>query len=134
MKIEFIKDFEARTTAGTRTIGAGTVLDLGEDKAGKLVAAGVARAVISEPRFNPDALPYIDNRGRLVIPFDCPPKYRYWAGGQSVRDTLKEIFEERAAIMEHDGGLTKEQAAEEAARITSKYVFDYHKLSKGDNK
>lgn len=36
--------------------------------------------------------------------------------------------------MEHDGGLTKEQAAEEASRITSKYVFDYHKLSKGDNK
>lgn len=134
MKIEFLTDFEARTTTGVQLIAAGRVVDLGEDKANRLIAAGVAKAVISEPRFNPDALPYIDNRGRLVIPFDCPPKYRYWAGGQSVRDTLKEIFEERAAIMEHDGGLTKEQAAEEAARITSKYVFDYHKLSKGDNK
>lgn len=134
MKIEFLKEFEARTTTGSRTIAAGTVLDLGEDKAVKLIAAGVAKAAAEGPSFNPDSLPYIDNRGRLVIPFDCPPKYRYWAGGQSVRDTLKEIFEERAAIMEHDGGLTKEQAAEEAARITSKYVFDYHKLSKGDNK
>lgn len=127
MKIEFLKEFEARTTTGTRTIAAGTVLDLGEDKALKLIAAGVARTVDLSLIFNPGALPYIDNRGRLVIPYDCPPKYRYWAGGQSVRDTLKEIFEERAAIMEHDGGLTKEQAGEEAALITSKYIWDYHK-------
>lgn len=127
MKIEFLKEFEARTTTGSRTIAAGTVLDLGEDKAVKLIAAGVAKAAAVGPSFNPDALPYIDNRGRLVIPFDCPPKYRYWAGGQSVRDTLKEIFEERAAIMEHDGGLAKEQAAQEAARITSKYIRDYVK-------
>ena len=125
MKVEFLKEFEAKTTAGTRTIAAGTVLDLGEEKARKLIAAGVARVAEAVP-FNPDSLPYLDNRGRLVIPFDCPPKYRYWAGGQSVRDTLKEIFEERAAIMEFDGGLTREQAEEEAARIVSKYVRDYH--------
>lgn len=127
MKIEFLKEFEARTTTGTRTIAAGTVLELGEDKAVKLIAAGVAKAAAETPSFNPDSLPYIDNRGRLVIPFDCPPKYRYWAGGQSIKDTLKEIFDERAAIMEVDGRLTKEQAEEEAARITSKYIRDYVK-------
>lgn len=127
MKVEFLKDFEARTTTGTRTIDAGTVLDLGEDKALKLIAGGVAKAVDLSLIFNPEALPYIDNRGRLVIPYDCPPKYRYWAGGQSVRDTLKEIFEERAAIMEHDGGLTKEQDGEEAARIVSKYMWNHCK-------
>jgi hypothetical protein len=122
MKIEFITDFEARTTTGVQLIAAGRIVELAEDKALKLIDAGVAKAVAALPRFNPAALPYIDNRGRLVIPFDCPPKFRYWAGGQSVKETLKEIFEERAAIMEHDGCLTKEQAAEEAARITSRYV------------
>ncbi len=127
MKVEFVKDFEARTTAGNRTVIAGTVIDLGEEKAGKLIAAGVARAVDLIPSFNPDALPYIDNRGRLVIPFDCPPRYRYWAGGQSVRDTLKEIFEERAACLPRDDSMTREQAEEEAARIMSKYSGDYHK-------
>lgn len=124
MKIEFLKEFEARTTTGSRTIAAGTVLDLGEDKAVKLIAAGVAKVADVGPSFNPDSLPYIDNRGRLVIPFDCPPKYRYWAGGQSVKETLKGLFEERAAIMEVDGKLTRDQAGEEAARITSKYIQD----------
>lgn len=132
MKVEFVKDYEARTTAGTRLIAVGTVLDLGEDKARKLIAAGVAKVAEAVP-FNPYALPYIDNRGRLVIPYDCPPKYRYWAGGQSVKETLKELFEERAAIMEHDGGLTREQAEDEAARIMSRYVREYpDNITKGD--
>jgi len=81
VKIEFLKEFEAKTASGTRTIATGTVLDLGEDKACKLIAAGIARAVVMEQYFNPCSLPYVDHRGRLVIPFDCPPKYRYWAGG-----------------------------------------------------
>lgn len=131
MKILFIQDFEAKTATGTRIIAAGTVLDLGEDKASKLVAAGVAKAESVTLSFNPASLPYIDNRGRLVIPFGCPPKYRYWAGGQSVRDTLEEIFKERSAIMQFDGGLTKEQAADEAALIINKYVKDYH-TTKGE--
>ena len=128
MKIEFITDFEARTTTGVQLISAGRIVDLADDKALKLIDAGVAKAVATLPKFNPAALPYIDNRGRLVIPFDCPPRFRYWAGGQSVKDTLKEIFDERAAIMEHDGGLTKDQAAEEAARIISKYVDERIKV------
>ena len=128
MKIEFITDFEARTTTGVQLISAGRIVDLADDKALKLIDAGVAKSVDALPKFNPAALPYIDNRGRLVIPFDCPPRFRYWAGGQSVKDTLKEIFDERAAIMEHDGGLTKDQAAEEAARIISKYVDERIKV------
>ncbi len=122
MKIEFITDFEARTSTGVQIIFAGRVLDLGDEKALKLISAGVAKRVNGDPHCNPSSLPYIDTRGRLVIPFDCPNKYRYWAGGQTVRDTLKEIFEERAAIMQFDGGMTREQAEEEAARIVSKYV------------
>ncbi len=126
MKVEFLQDFEARTTAGTRAIAAGTVLDLAEDKAGKLLAAGIVKVIESVP-FNPAALPYLDQRGRLVIPFDCPPKYRYWAGGQTVQETLRELFEERAAIMQHDGGLSRDQAEQEAARIVASYVKDYQK-------
>jgi hypothetical protein len=126
MKVEFLQDFEAKTTTGTRAIAAGTVLDLAEDKASKLLVAGIVKVVESVP-FNPAALPYLDQRGRLVIPFDCPPKYRYWAGGQTVQETLRELFEERAAIMQHDGGLSRDQAEREAARIISRYVQDHHK-------
>jgi hypothetical protein len=95
MKIEFLTDFEARTTTGVQLIASGRVVDLVDDKAVKLIDAGVARAVKCVPVFNPDSLPYVDNRGRLVIPFDCPPKYRYWSGGQSVKETLKELVGER---------------------------------------
>lgn len=35
--------------------------------------------------------PFIDSDGGLVIPFGCDSKYHWWAGGQSVEDTLKEI-------------------------------------------
>lgn len=125
MKVEFLQNFEAKTATGPRPIAAGTVLDLAEEKAGKLLAAGIVKVVESVP-FNPAALPYLDHRGRLVIPFDCPPRYRYWAGGQSVRATLEELFQERAAIMQYDGGLSRDEAEQEAARIVSQYVKDYY--------
>lgn len=131
MKVEFLQDFEAKTTTGTRAIAAGTVLDLSEEKAGKLLAAGVVK-IVEPVSFNPAALPYLDQRGRLVIPFDCPPKYRYWAGGQSVRETLRELFEERAAIMQHDGGLSREDAEREAAEVVNQYVRNYRKDHEGD--
>lgn len=35
--------------------------------------------------------PYIDGRGVLVISFECDPKYRWWAGGQSIAETLQEL-------------------------------------------
>lgn len=127
MKIEFLKEFEAKTTTGTRIVTAGTVADLAEEKAVKLIAAGVAKVAEELPPFNPTSMPYVDHRGRLIIPFDCPPKYRYWSGGQSLRDTLREIFEERAAIMQFEGKLSREEAEAEAARVTSKYVSDYVK-------
>ncbi len=34
--------------------------------------------------------PYI-SKGCLVIPFNSPKKYRFWDGGQSVLETLKEL-------------------------------------------
>jgi len=35
--------------------------------------------------------PYIDTDGGLVIPFESDSRYHWWAGGQSVEDTLEEI-------------------------------------------
>lgn len=34
--------------------------------------------------------PYIKD-GHLVIPFNSNPKYHWWAGGQSIIETLKEL-------------------------------------------
>lgn len=39
----------------------------------------------------PKVIPYITDRGSLVIPFDSDPKYHYWAGGQSIEKTLLEL-------------------------------------------
>lgn len=35
--------------------------------------------------------PYINKSGTLVIPFNSDPKYHWWNGGQSIRDTLREL-------------------------------------------
>lgn len=35
--------------------------------------------------------PYLDESGDLVIPFSSDPKYHWWAGGQSITDTVAEI-------------------------------------------
>jgi hypothetical protein len=35
--------------------------------------------------------PHINSRGELVIPFTSDPKYHWWAGGQSIRETLREL-------------------------------------------
>jgi len=42
VKVEFLKDYSARTASGeTRTVAAGAVLDLSPDKATRLITAGV---------------------------------------------------------------------------------------------
>jgi hypothetical protein len=35
--------------------------------------------------------PYIGKHGVLIIPFDSEPKYHWWAGGQSVLETLRAL-------------------------------------------
>ena len=52
--------------------------------------------------------PYIE-KGNLVIPFTCDRKYHYWAGGQSILKTLKEIGAPTSVIKkyEHLGGMRK---------------------------
>lgn len=35
--------------------------------------------------------PYITKEETLIIPFIAPLKYRYWQGGQSIKETLEEL-------------------------------------------
>lgn len=37
------------------------------------------------------ARPYLDENGDLVVPSDCPPEYRWWAGGRSMGEILVEL-------------------------------------------
>jgi len=39
----------------------------------------------------PRPLPFLAPDGSLVIPFGCAPRYHWWAGGQSVRETEAEV-------------------------------------------
>jgi predicted glycosyl hydrolase (DUF1957 family) len=36
-------------------------------------------------------MPYINDHGVLVVPFDSNPLYHWWAGGQSILETLREL-------------------------------------------
>ena len=37
------------------------------------------------------SLPYLDLDGGLVIPFGSDPRFHYWAGGQSIKQTEEEV-------------------------------------------
>ena len=36
-------------------------------------------------------IPYIDNNGTIIIPFNADSKYHFWNGGQPLSDTLMEL-------------------------------------------
>jgi len=38
-----------------------------------------------------DLKPYLTENDELIIPSDAPVKYKWWNGGQSVKETLKEL-------------------------------------------
>lgn len=38
--------------------------------------------------------PYFHRGADLVIPFNSPKRYHWWAGGQSVKETMEEITSE----------------------------------------
>jgi hypothetical protein len=40
-------------------------------------------------------LPYLTAAGDLVIPFNSPPRYHWWSGGQSPRRTKQELLERK---------------------------------------
>ena len=48
---------------------------------------------------DPNTLRYLDARGNLIIPTDCPKKYRWWQGGQSVESTTAELSTKKKRTM-----------------------------------
>jgi hypothetical protein len=52
-------------------------------------ACAVAQA--QQPAEPQSPMPYINPKGTLVIPLDCPERYHWWKGGQSVTDTMVEL-------------------------------------------
>jgi hypothetical protein len=50
-----------------------------------------AKRLGGAPKIKPLRKPYMNKDGTLVIPFDSNPQYHWWAGGQSIADTLAEL-------------------------------------------
>ena len=40
---------------------------------------------------DPAARPFLDQQGALVLPTNCPARFRWWQGGQGLAATLKEL-------------------------------------------
>src|SRR5262249_13314245 len=55
----------------------------------------VERGVPGVPKQQKGRLPYLMASGDLVIPFDSPKRYHWWAGGQSIRRTMGELMERK---------------------------------------
>lgn len=82
MQYQVLKEIEAKTVSGTRIIKAGQIINIPPEKAEKFV---------SEGKLAPLKMPYFESDGDLVIPFDSDQKYHWWAGGQSISETIKEL-------------------------------------------
>jgi hypothetical protein len=75
----------------------------------------------------PAPKPFLDAEDDLVIPFDSDSRYHWWNGGQPISETLRELYEERAAIREFEGGQSREEA-EIGARVDIQRILDKEKL------
>lgn len=51
--------------------------------------------------------PYINRRGELIIHLACDPRYRWWAGGQSIAETLAELNAPPEVWRRYVAGYTK---------------------------
>lgn len=85
----------------------------------------------------------------LIIPFNCHPKYKWWATGQSTIETLKELdasteviqrykhsweeFEERVAIVQFDGNVDEKTAKETAKDQLLKSHSELHQQKPENN-
>jgi hypothetical protein len=108
-----VVNLKVKSQGVEQVIPAGTVITLSEAQAARLVEAGKVVQIPPGGPVTPDptqARPYLDAEGDPVIPFGSDHRYHHWAGGQSLDATLKELWEERAAIREYEGRQTKEEA------------------------
>lgn len=101
MRFCVVTPFVVKTKkAGVIQLSQGQLIELAEEKALGYLAEGKLKKYVNT---------YSDVMKAVTEKFD----------GTVVGFTgdLKELLEERAAIMEYDGGLTKRQAESEAAKI-----------------
>lgn len=109
-----IVDLKVKSHGVEQIIPAGTVITLSEAQAAHLVEAGKVVPIrssetdVSTPASAP--MPCLDSGGDLLIPVDSDSRYHWWNGGQSISVTLRELYEERAAIREFEGGQTRAEA------------------------
>ncbi len=50
---------------------------------------------------SPEKIPYLTENGELVISSDAPSKYKWWDGGQSVKETLDELGASEEVMHRH---------------------------------
>jgi len=84
MKYQVLGRLKAKTSQGHIELSPGQIISLEPKKAIKLVETGKIKPLIGEK-------PYLKSDGTLVIPSHSDPKYQWWAGGQSIADTLNEL-------------------------------------------
>ena len=87
MTFEVLKEFEADTPSGNIILREGQKIRLSKEEANSLIEEGMITPAV-------DAISWLEK----------------------LSDSEREIFEERAAIMEFDGGLEREQAEIEAIK------------------
>ena len=46
--------------------------------------------------------PFIDDQGRLIIPFDSDPRYHWWSCGQPIAETLRELGAPAEVLIRND--------------------------------
>jgi len=68
--------------------------------------------------------PFLDDQGRLRIPLDAADKYKWWAGGQSVFETLLELEASSQEIEAHIGPIEtpEEWIKWQAMKAESRYA------------
>jgi hypothetical protein len=85
MKLLVIRPISVKSSHGVYTYAPGATLTASEIQAEVLKRTG---KVVP--------LPYLDDSGDVVIPFDSDPRFQWWAGGQTLNDTLRELENELA--------------------------------------
>lgn len=99
-----INDLKLKVQGVVKVFPVGSVIKLPEKSAqifiqqGKLVPVfepvndlNERMAIMGENCEPEQTEPYVTSFGALVIPFNSDKKYHYWAGGQSVCDTLRQL-------------------------------------------
>lgn len=80
-KYQVITRLKVRTATGIREVQAGEVVNLPDHMADPLLEAGRIKPIV----------PYFDEYGELRIPFGSEARYHWWAGGQGVAETEREV-------------------------------------------